>query len=48
MATLVGITTSYFNASQKLIQAGIDIEASYNFDTSYGQASSRFCFCSYA
>ena len=39
--TLVGITTSYFNASQ-IDTSGIDIEASYNFDTSYGQVALGF------
>ena len=39
--TLVGITTSYFNAA-KVDASGFDLEASYNFDTAYGQASLGF------
>ena len=35
---LVGITTSYFNAA-KIDASGLDFEASYDFDTAYGQAN---------
>ena len=38
---LVGITTSYFNAA-KVDAAGLDFEATYDFDTAYGQASLGF------
>jgi iron complex outermembrane receptor protein len=38
---LVGITTSYFNAA-KVDAAGVDFEATYDFDTAYGQASLGF------
>ena len=38
---LVGITTSYFNAA-KIDAAGLDLEATYDFDTAYGQASLGF------
>lgn len=36
--TLVGVTTSYFNAAN-IDASGLDLEASYNFDTPLGQAS---------
>lgn len=36
--TLIGVTTSYFNASEVKTD-GLDLEVSYNFDTKYGQAS---------
>jgi iron complex outermembrane receptor protein len=38
---LVGITTSYFNAAQ-IDASGLDFEASYDFDTAYGQANLGF------
>jgi len=38
---LVGITTSYFNAA-KIDASGLDFEASYDFDTAYGQAKVGF------
>ena len=38
VGTLVGVTTRYFNAS-KVDASGVDIEAKYNFDTSFGEAS---------
>ena len=36
--TLVGVTTSYFNAAN-IDASGLDLEVSYNFDTPLGQAS---------
>ena len=39
--TLVGVTTSYFNA-QSIDASGLDISGSYDFDTSFGQASIGF------
>jgi iron complex outermembrane receptor protein len=39
--TLVGVTTSYFNA-QSVDASGLDISGSYDFDTSIGQASIGF------
>jgi len=36
--TLIGVTTSYFNASEVKTD-GFDLEVSYEFDTKYGQAS---------
>ena len=36
--TLVGITASYFNASE-INASGMDVQAEYKFDTSLGQAS---------
>ena len=36
--TLIGVTTSYFNASEVKTD-GLDLEVSYEFDTKYGQAS---------
>jgi len=39
--TLVGVTTTYFNA-QNIDASGIDIEGSYDFDTALGQATVGF------
>ena len=36
--TLIGVTTSYFNASEVKTD-GLDLEVSYEFDTKFGQAS---------
>ena len=39
--TLVGVTTSYFNA-ENIDASGLDISGSYDFDTAWGQASVGF------
>ena len=38
IGTLVGVTTRYFNA-ENVDASGLDIEAKYNFDTSFGDVS---------